>query len=153
VQFQALEAQLEMADRLGKPVVFHSRSATGDLLDVLANRRPAPWLLHCFSGTEDEAVRACEMGCLLGVDGPVTYPKAEDLRETLRCVGLDRLVIETDSPYLAPHPHRGKPNRPALLPLVAQGLARALGVGDQEVALRTTENARRFFGILPPECG
>lgn len=146
-QLEALEAQLDMAERVGKPVVFHSRKATSELLDLLAKRRRHPWLLHCFSGTAKEAARACELGCLLGVDGPVTYPKSEELRQVLTGVGLEKLVLETDSPYLAPHLHRGKPNRPALLPLVAEGVAQALGLTAREVAETTTANAERYFGL------
>jgi TatD DNase family protein len=146
-QFEALEAQLDLADELGKPVVFHSREAYPDLLTVLERRPLRPYLLHCFAGDRSDAERALALGCLFGVDGPVTYPKAQDLREVIKFVGLDRLVIETDAPYLSPHPHRGKPNTPAWVELVAQGLATALGVTVEQVASATTANATRFFGI------
>lgn len=146
-QFEALEAQLALAEELSKPVVFHSREAYPDLLTVLESGPSRPYVLHCFGGDEGDAERAMAMGCLFGVDGPVTYPKAEALREVLRKIGLANLLIETDAPYLSPHPHRGKPNSPALVGLVAGGLATALGVTLEEVALTTSANATRFFGL------
>lgn len=146
-QFEALELQLELAAELGKPVVFHSRDAYPDLLTVLESAPPRPYLLHCFAGDNRDAERGMALGCLFGVDGPVTYPKADGLRDTLRSIGLERLVVETDAPYLSPHPFRGKPNTPARVKLVAEGLATALGVTPNQVAEKTTANAMNFFGF------
>lgn len=147
VQFTALGDGLDLAAELGKPVVFHARDAYGDLLDVLEGRPPQAYLFHCFAGSAAEAARAVALGALLGVDGPVTYKKADDLREVLRTVPLERLVVETDAPYMSPVPHRGKPNRPAYVRHVAEGLALALSKSFDEVAEATTANARRFFGF------
>lgn len=147
VQRAALRDGLDLAAEVGKPVVFHARDAYSDLLDVLEARPPHPYLMHCFAGTAEEGARAVALGCRFGVDGPVTYPKAEVLREVLRSLPFESLVVETDAPYMSPVPHRGKPNRPAHVRHVAEGLALALGRSYEEVATRTTATAREFFGF------
>lgn len=144
-QHLCLAAQLDLAESAGRPLVFHCREANDALLEVLSGRALAPFVWHCFSGTLDHARRAVELGGYLGVDGPVTYPKAHGLREVLSSVPRDRLLIETDSPYMAPHPYRGRPNRPAWLPLVNAGLARTLRIAEEECARLTWENAVRFY--------
>lgn len=146
-QFTALHAQLDLARELEMPMVFHCREAYPDLLDVLETRGPGPYLLHCFAGDVEDARRALALGCLFGVDGPVTYKKADPLRSVLREIGLQHLVIETDSPWMAPAPHRGKPNRPAWVRFVNDGLAAALGVTPEEVEAATSANAERFFRL------
>lgn len=147
LQFSALHAQLDLATEVAKPVVFHARDAYSDLLDVLEARPRHPYLFHCWAGSAEEAARAVALGGLFGVDGPVTYPKAEALRDTLRQIPLDRLVVETDAPYMSPVPFRGKPNRPAHVREVTQGLAKALDLSFEACAEATTRNAKRFFGI------
>lgn len=148
VQHEALTAQLDLAERLEVPLVFHAREAYTDLLDIL-ERRPKrlTYLFHCFTGSLAEAQRAAGMGARLGVDGPITYPKAVGLREVFAAVPLENLVLETDAPYLAPAPFRGKPNRPAYIPYLAQELARVRGMTPEAVAEETTANARAFFGF------
>lgn len=146
-QKRSLVDQIALAKRLSKPAVFHCREAYDDLLDILADSKPSPWLLHCFSGNSQHARKAVGLGCYFGVDGPITYPKAKELREVVAALPRDRLVIETDSPYLTPVPHRGKPNKPAYLPLVNQGLAECLGLEPDECARLTTDNAERFLGL------
>jgi len=145
VQFRALKEQLNLAERLDLPVVFHARNAYSELLGVLKARPIRPYLFHCFAGNAEEAARAVALGGILGVDGPVTYKKADDLRGVLRGVPLDRLVLETDSPYMAPAPHRGKPNEPSYVPYIAQSLAEVFGVTVEEIAARTTQAAKAFF--------
>ncbi len=145
VQHKALRDGLDLAAETGKPVVFHAREAYSDLLDVLEARPPHPYLFHCFAGNAEEGARAVALGSRFGVDGPVTYPKADDLREVLRGLPFESLVVETDAPYMSPKPHRGKPNRPAYVRHVAEGLAEALGKRYEEVAERTTAAAREFF--------
>ena len=144
-QHEALRDALHLATTTGKPVVFHAREAYGDLLDILEARPPHPCLFHCFVGNNDEARRAIDLGALFGLDGPVTYPKSVALRETFARIPLDRIVLETDAPYLAPAPHRGKPNRPAYIPILAAKLAELHGVDVDEVARVTTANALAFF--------
>lgn len=146
IQHQALRDQLDLAERTGKPVVFHAREAYSDLLDVLEGRPILPYLFHCFAGNAEEAARGVALGAYFGVDGPVTYPKAEGLREVIRTIPVDRLVVETDSPYMSPAPYRGKPNQPAFVAHVAAGLAKTLGLEEAAVAEITTANAVRFFG-------
>ena len=145
VQHRALRDGLDLAVETGKPVVFHAREAYSDLLDVLEARPPHDYLFHCFAGTAEEGARGAALGARFGVDGPVTYPKAEGLREALRSLPFESLVVETDAPYMSPAPHRGKPNRPANARFVAEGLAKALGRTYEEVAERTTATARAFF--------
>ncbi|MCU0317652.1 MAG: TatD family hydrolase [Fimbriimonadaceae bacterium] len=143
----ALMAQLDLAQEVGCPIVFHCRDAYDALLEVLEKRGPGQYLLHCFAGTLDQAKRAIALGASLGVDGPVTYKKAEDLREIVRQTGLGHWVLETDAPWLTPEPYRGKPNHPSFIPHIAQGVASALGCSLDEVARVTTENAERFFRL------
>ena len=145
VQHTALRDGLDLATDMGKPVVFHAREAYSDLLDVLEARAPHDYLMHCFAGTAEEGARAAALGCRFGVDGPVTYPKAEGLREVLRSLPFESLVVETDAPYMSPVPFRGKPNRPANVRHVAEGLATALGRSFEEVAAQTSATARAFF--------
>jgi len=146
-QKSCLDAQLDLARRLGKPVVFHCREAYPELLAALESRDPWPYLFHCFSGSADDLGRALRLGAKLGVDGPVTYPKATDLRKLLARSPRDAWVLETDSPYLSPVPFRGKPNRPAHLRWVAQEVARVWRADFEEVAEQTTRTACEFFGI------
>lgn len=147
-QERALRDQLDLADQLQKPVVLHCREAYPDLLNVLEGRKRGRWLFHCFSGNEEEAERATKLDCYFGVDGPITYPKANDLRQVVRKLPKDRLLIETDAPYLTPAPFRGRPNRPAYVKFVNSGLASCLGMEEEASAALTTANACRLFGLL-----
>jgi TatD DNase family protein len=143
----ALLDQLELARRAEKPVVFHARDAYPQLLDILETRERLPYLFHCFAGTQEDARRAINLDAMFGVDGPVTYKNAGDLRHTLSQIPADRLVIETDSPYLSPVPHRGKPNTPAYVVHVNAALAQVLGITAEECAEQTTLNAEKFFRL------
>jgi TatD DNase family protein len=122
------------------------------VLDLLAhsplNGRPRPGVLHSFSTTWETAERALEMGFYLGFTGPVTYKKADDLRAVVAQVPLDRILIETDAPFLAPQQHRGKRNEPAYVAYVAERIAEIRGLTTAEIAHQTTENAKRLFGEL-----
>ena len=150
IQHMALRDQLAIAEQYGKPVIFHARDAVSDLLDVLERRPTRPYLLHCFTGSAMEARRAARLGAIFGCDGPITYKSADELRRTFGILPLERVVLETDAPYLSPVPHRGKPNRPAYVPLIAQALAEVHGVEVAEVIRITTETAERFFGLGEP---
>ncbi len=147
VQRQALIDQLDLAVRREKPVVFHAREAYSDLLDILEQRPPHPYLFHCWAGNAEEAARATKLDAYFGVDGPITYKKADELRTVFAGLRHDRLVTETDSPYMAPVPHRGKPNEPAHVSLINAALAGCLGVSEAECARVTTENGERFFRL------
>jgi TatD DNase family protein len=146
IQREALLDQLDLAQGLNLPVVFHAREAYSDLLDVLEARPPRPYLLHCFAGDAQDARRATALECYFGVDGPISYKKADELRDVIRSLPQDRLVVETDAPYLTPVPFRGKPNRPGYVKNVNAALAETLGLSDADCQELTTQNALRFFG-------
>ncbi len=143
----ALAIQLDLAAELDMPVVFHSREANPELLTVLEGRPPHPYLIHCFSGNAEEAQRAQALGAVIGLDGPLTYPKASELRQIAAGYSREKVVLETDSPYMAPVPYRGKTNRPEYVAFVNEELARVWGVSPEESARITTENAIRFFRL------
>jgi TatD DNase family protein len=147
-QYATLEIQLDISEKHDCPVVFHCREAYDELLSVLKKRRTGRWLLHCFSGTSADADRAMRLGCYFGVDGPITYKSAGELREIVAKLPLDRVVVETDSPYLTPVPFRGKPNRPGYVTYVNGMLAAVWRTDAETMAARTTENAERFFERL-----
>jgi TatD DNase family protein len=159
-QRHAFEAQLALAGEVGKPVVVHLRDKRGqwaayDLaVEVLSDRvsGPAarsrsPGVLHCFSGTIEVARAALELGFYLGVDGPVTYPNARALQAVVAELPLERLVLETDCPYLAPQARRGKRNEPAYVPYVGAKVAELHGTEVSRVARVTRENAASLFGL------
>ncbi|MCL6476394.1 MAG: TatD family hydrolase [Firmicutes bacterium] len=145
-QQHALEQQIHLALQLRLPVIIHCRDAYDDLLDTLA-RYPLRGVLHCFSGELHHAQRAVEMGWYLGIGGVVTFKNARTLREVVQQVPLDNLLLETDAPYLAPMPHRGKRNEPAYIPLIAQMVASLKNVPLEELATVTTQNARCLFSL------
>jgi TatD DNase family protein len=139
--------QMRLAERLSKPVVIHSRSAVHECLAVMADFPGVSAVFHCFTGTIDEARRVLERGYYLGFTGPVTYRKSDELREVVRICPTDRLLVETDAPYLSPEPMRGKfPNEPAWVMHTAAKVAEVRGVGVEEIDAVTTENCRRLFG-------
>lgn len=146
-QERCLRDQLELAAGAGKPVVFHCREAYPRLLEILEALPKLRFVFHCFSGDKADAARAVALDAYFGIDGPVTYKKNVPFRELVARLPSDRLVIETDSPFLTPEPYRGKPNEPTLLPWVNRGLAGALGVSEEECAASTTANARALFGL------
>lgn len=146
-QKAALFDQLDLASSVGKAVVFHCREAYPALLDILEARPQHRYLFHCFAGDIDDARRAVALGCYFGVDGPITYKKSSLLREIVGTLPHDRIVVETDSPYLSPEPFRGKPNKPANVAIVNAALASTLGITPEDCAALTTANAERFFGF------
>lgn len=151
IQQAAFAAQIALAAELDLPVIIHNREAAADVLRLLAESplagREAPGVLHSFSADWAAAEMALELGFYLGFTGPVTYKKADELREVARRAPLERILIETDAPYLTPHPFRGKRNEPAYVPLVAEGIAAVKGVETAVVARQTTANARRLFRL------
>jgi TatD DNase family protein len=150
-QTRALRAQLGLARQLGKPVLLHCREAHADLLAVLEEAGVAEMggIMHCFSGDQAVAERCLALGLLLSIAGPVTYPSARRMAEVVRALPLDRLVLETDCPYLPPQPWRGQRNEPAYLPVTAARVAELLGVAVATVAEATTRNAGRLLRIPP----
>lgn len=150
-QIDCLLPQLELAQDLDAPVVFHCREAYGQLLEVLESRPPFKFVLHCFSGDRSDLERSIRLGCYLGIDGPVTYKKNDDYRQLISLMPANRVLLETDSPYMTPEPHRGKPNEPANIPLINDAVAEALRLTSEECALATTRNALAFFQIPMPD--
>lgn len=146
VQQQALEKQIQLAIDLHLPVIIHCRDAYDDLLDTLA-RYPLRGVLHCFSGELHHAWRAIEMGWYLGIGGVVTFKNAHTLREVVRQMPLERLLLETDAPYLAPMPHRGKRNEPAYIPLIGAQVSAIKGEPIEQIAQVTTRHASELFGL------
>ncbi len=147
--------QMAIAAEAGKPVVIHTREAwddTFDLLEKVWSPHGLPTILHCFTGGPAEAARALALGFYLAFGGVVTYPKSEAVREAAKLAPLDRILIETDAPYLAPTPKRGKRNEPAYLAYTAETLAQVRGIPAAELIQATSENFRRLAGdALRPE--
>lgn len=149
-QHRAFAAQIELARRLNLPMVMHIREAFLEVVELLDKAGPPETLIfHCFSGGAPEARIAVEMGGFVSFAGNVSYKNAENLREAVRATPLDRLLVETDSPYLSPIPHRGKPNEPRNVADVGTAVAAALGLPVDELAEATTANARRAFNLEP----
>jgi TatD DNase family protein len=150
VQERVFRRQLEQARAARLPIVIHCRDAWEDCLRILEQDWRSTGLggiLHCFTGTVAEAKRGLEMGFLVSFAGNSTYPKAQGLRDVARELPLDSVLIETDSPFLAPQGHRGKRNEPALGAEVARVLASVRDLGAQEFAAATAANFRRFFKL------
>jgi len=147
MQRQSLHQHLDLARELSLPVIVHCRDAQEDLLSILESRRPAPLVWHCFDGDQEHARRALDLGAFLGFGGRLTHRAAADLREVASQVPLNRLLLETDCPYLAPEPHRGENNEPSYLPLIAQAVARTRGCSVEEVTNASTRAARAVFRI------
>jgi TatD DNase family protein len=147
VQQEVFRAQIRLAARLGLPVVIHTREATEDTFRILAEEAAGDTggVFHCFTGDRAVARRALDAGFHLSLAGIVTFPKAEELREVGRLVPIDRLLIETDSPFLAPVPHRGTRNEPARVVHVAEAVAAVRGARVEEIAAATSENFARLF--------
>lgn len=147
VQHAAFIAQLQRAHRCALPVVIHTRDAESDTLDILrAHPVPRHGHVHCFTGTPAMAEQLLDMGFDIGFTGIVSFPKAENVREALRVVPLARLLIETDSPYLAPTPRRGQRNEPAFVRHVAEAIAQVKGVEVDAVLQHSTQNFYRVYG-------
>ena len=130
-------------------VSIHARDADDAVLEVLRDERGSEigGVLHCFSGNYEHAKAGVEMGFYLGIGGSATYPKSADLRETLKRIGIAHLVVETDAPYLAPLPYRGKRNEPAFVVETLKVLAGLKGMAVDEAAAATTQNAQRLFKL------
>jgi len=150
-QREAFLAQLELARCVGKPVIIHDRQAHADTMSILRDgARNLRGVLHCFSGTLDMALRAIRMGFYISIAGPVTFQNARRLHALVVELPLNHMLIETDCPYLAPHPHRGRCNEPAYVPLVAAKIAALKQLPVERVAEVTTANAAQLFGL--PTC-
>ncbi|MGA3089333.1 MAG: TatD family hydrolase [Terriglobales bacterium] len=148
--------QMEMARTLKLPIIIHCRPSDGsenawnDCLAMIAEHWTSSGLggiLHCFTGSCEHARRALDMGFMISFAGNITFPKAQPIRDAAQMVPLDRLLIETDSPYLAPIPHRGERNEPRFVALVARKIGELRGLSAEEIGGQTTRNFYRFFGL------
>ncbi len=139
--------QIELAIKLEKPVIIHDREAHGDCMEIVRRYPVLKGVFHCYSGSVEMAQELLKMGYYLGFDGPVTYKNARKALEVLEMCPIERVLIETDSPYLSPVPNRGKRNDSRNLVYVAEKIAEIKGLDAQEVARITVENGRRLFGI------
>lgn len=146
IQKKAFEEQLKLAAELDMPVVIHSRDAWEDTMELLRKYRPKG-VMHCFSGSAETAREIVAMGMYVGFTGVVTFKNAKKALKALETVPLDRLLVETDCPYMAPEPNRGKRNYSGYLPYTIAAMAAVKGVSPEEMAEITAENAERLFGI------
>jgi TatD DNase family protein len=140
--------QLEIASAARLPIVIHTRDAWTDTLDILRTHwKGMPCVVHCFTGSADQARECLDLGFHLALGGVATFPKSAELRAVARIIPADRLLLETDAPYLAPAPKRGKRNEPAFVQYTAQVVADARGVPVEDLAAETTANFERLFSI------
>jgi TatD DNase family protein len=154
-QHHAFKMQLELAAKLELPIIIHNREASEDVIAILRDWVPSlpgtlkehPGVLHSFSAPWPIAEQALEMGFYLGFTGPVTFKKADDLRVVASRVPIDRILVETDGPFLTPHPYRGKRNQPAYVQYVADRIAALHQMDTETFAAQTTDNAERLFGL------
>lgn len=146
VQKEFFIAQIELAKKMGLPVIVHDREAHGDTLDILKTTKPSG-VLHCFSGSKEMAKEIIKLGMYIGLNGVVTFNNARKSLEVVKEIPLNRLVLETDCPYLAPVPHRGKRNDSSLIPHIAEKIAETLDMDVQEILNITNQNAKNLYNI------
>lgn len=147
-QEAAFRAHIQVAKETGKALIIHGRDAHPEVKRILSSEDPPErFVMHCFLGTTDDGRDYIELGAYLSLAGPVTFTNASELQHAVLELPLEPMVVETDSPYLAPHPFRGKPNEPARVALVGEAIAHIKAVEPGVIADITTANARRLFGV------
>ena len=147
VQKEAFIKQIELANKYNKPLIIHTRDAMLDTLNILEEHPLKSGVVHCYSGSRESCKQLVKMGLYIGFTGVITFKNARRALESLKVVPLDRLLIETDCPYMAPEPNRGKRCDSSMLHFVAQKMADELGLTKEEIIRITNENARRLFNI------
>lgn len=149
VQQELFRKHIRLAQRVKLPLIIHNREATADVLRILREEEAelTGGIMHCFGGSVETAREAIRLNFMISLGGPVTFKNAKTPKEVAKEIELEHLLIETDAPYLAPHPFRGKRNEPSYVPLVAEEIARLKEISLEEVAKVTTQNAEKFFGI------
>lgn len=149
VQQTVFREQIALAKRVNKPIIIHNRDAHQDVVTILReeNAQEVGGVMHCFSGSVEIAEQCLELGFYISFGGPITFKNAKKPKEVAKTIPLDRLLIETDSPYLTPHPFRGKRNESSYVTYVAESLAEIHGLTYEEICQITMENGRRLFSI------
>lgn len=147
-QIIAFEQQLELAEALKLPVIVHEREAHGDAMEIVKRHPDTRGVFHCFSGSKELALWLVERGWYIGFTGVVTFKNARRAVEAVQALPIERILIETDCPYMAPEPYRGRRNDSRYVPLVAAKIAEIKGISPEEAGNITTENAKRLFSIL-----
>jgi TatD DNase family protein len=150
VQQEVFRKQIQLAKRVRLPIIIHNREATQDIVDILGEEgaQEIGGIMHCFSGSVEIAQQCIDMNFYISLGGPVTFKNAKKPKEVAKEIPLEKLLVETDCPFLAPHPYRGKRNEPAYVRLVAQQIADIKEISVEEVEEITTENAKKLFGIM-----
>lgn len=149
-QEKAFLEQLKLANELQKPIIIHCRDAIGHLINFLIKNKNLltyGGTVHCFSGSEDSAKKLINLGLFLSVGGVSTFKNGINIRNVLKKIPLNRILLETDSPYLTPHPYRGQRNSPSFIPIIAENLANIKELSVEEVAFVTTKNALKLFNL------
>ncbi|NRG44503.1 TatD family hydrolase [Bacillus sp. CRN 9] len=149
IQKAVFKKQIQLAKKVKLPIVIHNREATADIVEILKEEGAGEvgGIMHCFSGSPEIAKECIDMNFYISLGGPVTFKNAKRPKEVAAEIPLEKLLIETDCPYLAPHPYRGKRNEPSYVTLVAEQIAEIKGLTVEEVASKTTDNAKKLFGI------
>ncbi|MFC7787239.1 TatD family hydrolase [Rossellomorea sp. GCM10028870] len=150
VQKEVFRKQIHLAKKVKLPIIIHNRDATQDIVDILREEgaEEVGGIMHCFSGSPEIAQECVDMNFYISLGGPVTFKNAKKPKEVAKEIPLEKLLIETDCPYLAPHPNRGKRNEPAYVKMVAEQIAELKEVSLEEVENKTTENAKKLFNII-----
>ncbi|MCP2036871.1 TatD DNase family protein [Planomicrobium sp. HSC-17F08] len=149
IQQEVFRKQIRLAKKVQLPIIIHNRDATEDVLRILKEEEAheVGGVMHCFGGSVETARESIAMNFMISLGGPVTFKNAKKPKEVATEIPLEHLMIETDAPYLAPHPYRGKRNEPSYVPLVAEEIARLKGISAEEVGRITTRNAEQFFKL------
>ncbi|GAA11709.1 TatD family hydrolase [Gordonia alkanivorans] len=151
VQHETFRWHIDLAKRVGKPLMIHNREADRDLLDILAAEgAPETVIMHCFSGDRNVARECVDRGYILSFAGTVSFANADELRVAAELVPDEQILVETDAPFLTPHPYRGQPNQSYCLPYTARAIAEVRGVSEEEIARLSGANARRAYNIPLP---
>ena len=148
IQKRVFITQLEIAKSLGLPIVVHDREAHGDVLEILKAQKANNVLLHCYSGSVEFMKECCALGFKIALGGVVTFKNAKEPKEVAKEIKLEDLMLETDCPYLAPHPFRGQENSPKFIGFVAKEIANLRNIPYDSVVKQTTQNAREFFNLI-----
>ncbi|WP_181538813.1 TatD family hydrolase [[Anoxybacillus] calidus] len=149
VQKEVFRKQIALAKKVKLPIIIHNREATADIIEILKEENAAEvgGVMHCFTGSVEVAKQCIDMNFYISFGGPVTFKNAKKPKEVAKEIPLEHLLIETDCPYLTPHPFRGKRNEPSYVKYVAEAIAELKGISFEEVAQKTSDNAKKLFGI------